>query len=120
MVYIMNFKGIFSGTVIAIILVAISLFAGGTLVYYNLLSERMVSTVVFIAAVTGCFLGALGSGRYSESKILLNSMFVGVIFSVLLLIVSAIVNGGFEIHTRTLALMFSALAASFTGALFAK
>ena len=116
----MNFKGIFRGTLLAFILVAICLFAGGVLVYYNLLSERTVSVIIFAGAVIGCFLGALGSGRTSESKILFNSLLIGVIFSAILLIVSAIVNGQFQIHTRTAVLILSTLAASFTGALFSR
>ncbi len=116
----MNFKGIFRGTLLAFILVAICLFTGGVLVYYNLLSERTVSVIVFAGAVIGCFLGALGSGRTSESKILFNALFIGVLFSLIVIIVSSVVNGGFQLHTRTTVLILSALAASFAGALFSR
>ena len=118
--WIMNFKGVFKGTILAFIIAAFCLFVSSILVYYNLMNERVAGVVVFAGAACGCFLGALANARTSESKILFNALFIGIIFSLVLLITSAIVNGGFKIHTRTGVLILSSLCASFAGALFSR
>ena len=116
----MNFKGIIKGTILSFIIVCICLFIGALLVYMSIISERTASIVAFSGAVLGCFTGALGVSKTSDGKILLNALLIGVLFSIIIIIASATVNNGFTIHTRTLSLIISVIAASFFGALFGK
>lgn len=90
------------------------------LVYFNLISERAASIVVFASAIAGVFFSSFGSARANDEKILLNSMSIGVLFCLVLIIISVAINGGFAVHTRLLALMAGIIASSFLGALFGK
>lgn len=116
----MNFKGIFRGSILAVCISAITLFICAVLVYFNVLSEKTVSVIVFIAAILGVFIGALGVSRISEHRIIPNALSVAVIFCLVLLLISAIVNHGITLHTRTLALAGGSICAAFLGAVFGK
>ena len=116
----MNLKAIFRGSLLSIILVVVALFIGATLVYFNLLSEKTVSIIVFCAAILGVFIGAYGVAMTSEQKLLLNALGVAVIFTLVVLLTSLIVNSGFALHARTTALIGGSFAAAFLGALFGK
>ena len=117
---IMNFKGIFRGSILAVCMSAITLFVCAVLVYFNILSEKTVSIIVFIAAMLGVFIGSLGVSRTSEHRIILNALSVAVTFCLVLLLISTIVNHGIEPHTRTLALGGGIICAAFLGAIFGK
>lgn len=116
----MNLKAIFRGSLLSIILVVVALFVGATLVYFNLLSEKTVSIIVFFAAILGVFIGAYGVATISEQKLLLNALGVSVGFTLVVLLTSLIVNSGFALHARTVALIGGSFAAAFLGALFGK
>lgn len=116
----MNLKAVFKGSLLSLILVIVALFTGALLVYFNLLSETTVSIIVFCASAVGVFISAYGVAKASEHRLLLNALGVAVIFSLVVLLISLIVNSGFSLHTRTLTLIGGAFAAAFLGALFGK
>lgn len=116
----MNFKGIFKGSLLSYLTFTLCLFLSALLVYNNLISERNAGIIVFGGIVVGCFLGALGAAKASDSKILFNALMIGAIFSLTIIIASSAVNDGFVIHTKTMCIIISAFAASFFGAIFGK
>ncbi len=116
----MNLKAVFKGSFLSVLLVIITLFAGALLVYFNLISETTASIIVFAAAVIGVFIGAYGVSRTSEHNILINALGVALLFSVVVFIISLVVNSGFALHTRTLTLIGGSFAAAFLGALAGK
>lgn len=116
----MNIKGVFKGTVLELIIMLLFLLLSAVLVYFNIISTRVASIIVFAGAVIGVFVSSFGIARTSETKILVNAMSVGVLFCIILLICSAIINGELSFHTRTLFLIGSSLASSFIAALFGK
>lgn len=116
----MNFKGIFRGTLLTVILTALSLFIGAVLVYFDILTEKTTSIIVFAAAIIGIFISSIGITKTSENKLLLNAMSVALLFSLILFITSLAVNSGFTIHARTGALIGGAFASAFLGVLFGK
>ena len=116
----MNLKAVLKGSLLSLIIVIAALFTGALLVYFNVLSETTVSIIVFCAADVGVFIGAYGIARTSEHRLLLNALGIAVVFSLVIFLISLIVNGGFAIHTRTLTLIGGAFAAAFLGALFGK
>ena len=120
MVVNMNFKAIFRGLILALVVAMMSLLIGAVLVYFNVISEKAASIVFFVMIMLGIFLGAFGVVKASESKILVNALSLALIFSVIIIVVSLIVNNGFVMHTRTLTLIGGAFATSFLGALFGK
>ncbi len=116
----MNFKAVFKGSILSIILVVLSLLVGALLVYFNFITEATASIIVFCASAIGVFIGAYGVSKASEHKVLINALGVALTFGLVILIVSLAVNSGFSIHTRTLTLIGGAFAAAFLGALFGK
>ncbi len=116
----MNFKGIFRGLILAVVLVILMLFIGAALVYFNVIAEKSAGVAVFITAMVGVFFGAFGVARTSEERLLINAMTVAVLFALFVFIISVGVNGGVILHTRTLTLMGGSILASFLGALFGK
>ena len=116
----MNFKGIFRGTLLTMILTALSLFIGAVLVYFDILTEKTTSIIVFAVAIIGIFISSIGITKTSENRLLLNALSVALLFSLILFIASLEVNGGFAMHTRTYALMGGTFASAFLGVLFGK
>ena len=116
----MNLKAVFKGSVLSVILVILSLLVGALLVYFNLISEAAAIIVVFCASAIGVFIGSYGVSKTSEHRVLINALGVAFLFSLVVLIISLIVNSGFAIHTRTFTLIGGAFAASFLGALTGK
>lgn len=116
----MNFKCVFKGSLLSFLTATVCLFLSAVLVCNNLISERNAGIVVFGGIVVGCFLGALGTAKASNSKILFNALMIGAIFSITLIIAAYAVNNGFVLHTKTLWVIISAFAASFFGAIFGK
>ena len=116
----MNLKSIFRGSLLSILLTFFALFIGSTFVYYNLLSEKTVSVIVFCAASFGVFIGSFGVVRTSERRLLLNALSVALIFTLIIIITSISINGKLVFHVRTLALIGSSLFSAFLGALLGK
>lgn len=116
----MNLKAVLKGSIFSLIIVIVALFVGALLVYFNILSETTVSIIVFCASAVGVFISAYGVAKTSEHQLLINALGVAVVFSLVILLISLIINGGFSLHTRTLTLIGSAFAAAFLGALFGK
>ena len=116
----MNLKSILKGTALSFIFSAVALIISAVLVYFFVISEQTASIAVFAAIVIGVFISSFGTARANNSKILLNSMSIGVLFSVILLVVASIINKGFVMHTRTLALISAVIASDFIGVMFGK
>lgn len=116
----MNIRAIIKGTMVAVLFAAFCILTVAALVCFNLLAENTAGIVVFSSVVAGCFLGAFGTSRVSERKILPNALSVGVLFCTVLLIISVSVNNSVALHTKTAALMGSMLCASILGAIFGK
>lgn len=116
----MNFKAVFKGSIFSVLLIIVALFATAMLVYFNVLSETTASIIVFAAAAISVFIAAYGVSKTSEHRILINALSVAFLFSLMVFIISLIVNSGFALHTRTLTLIGGAFAAAFLGALAGK
>ncbi|MGN0163916.1 MAG: TIGR04086 family membrane protein [Candidatus Ornithomonoglobus sp.] len=116
----MNIKGIIRGLFFALVITAVFLVAGAALTYFNIIDERTASIAAFAGAAAGVFIGALGATKTAENKILLNALFVSLLFCLLIFFGALGINGGFELHTRTLTLLGAVLAAGFLGAVFGK
>ena len=116
----MNLKGILRGVIFSYAIVAFILFLSAAAAYFGMIDEKMAGIITFGGAVIGVFIGALGASKTAESKILINAMAVSMCFIILIIIAASAVNGSIEIHTRTWALIGSAVAAGFAAALFAK
>lgn len=116
----MNFKAILKGTALSLLLVIITLFISAVLVYFNILSEKTASIIVFAMAMIGVFLAALGVAKASERKLLVNALGVAFLFSLIVFISSVIVNNGIALHTRTLTLIGGSFTTAFLGAIFGK
>lgn len=116
----MNLKGILKGTLCAYLITAVFVLAGAALTYFNLLDERRISIGIYAGTALGVFLGALGAAKTSESRILLNSLCVSLIFIAVLLGAAFILNGSAAIGARTVSVIGGALAAGFMGAVIGK
>lgn len=116
----MNLKGILKGILCAYIITAVFVLVGAVLTYFNMLDERKISIGIYAGAALGVFLGAFGAAKTSESRILLNSLCVSLIFIAVLLAASFIINGGVALGARTVSVMGGALAAGFMGAVIGK
>ncbi len=116
----MNFKAVSRGAMLSLLPAIMTLFVCALLIYFNILSEKGASIIVFATAMAGVFFGAFGVARTSEKRLLLNAFGVAFIFSLVVFITAIIVNGSVVFHTRTLTLIGGAFAASLLGAIFGK
>lgn len=116
----MNIKGIFKGTVFSFILAVIPVFISAILTYFNLINERTAVIISFAGVILGVFFGSLGCVKTSESKLLINSMSLCLVFSLLLFAISAWVNSGIYFDLASLALYGSIFSAGFLAVLFGK
>ncbi len=112
----MNIKLTMKSTLISLVIFCICLFICSTLVYYNLVSHKLSSIILFIAFAVSSLTGAFISARVCEEKILLNALLVGVFLSLIVFVTAIIINNSPALHPRTIVLMGSIFAASFIGA----
>lgn len=116
----MNIKGILKGTVITYFLVAFFVLIAAALTYFNLLDENKISILIYIGTAVSIFAGSFLAAKTSESRILLNSLAISVIFVMILLTASFIVNNEINTGARTIAIASGAVAAGFLGAVIGK
>lgn len=116
----MNIKSVFKGTLISFLVTFLALFISAVLVYFCLITERTASVIVFAAAVVGVFISAFGAARVNDRRLFFNSVSVAILFALILLITSCIINNSFVFHTRTLALICAVLTSGIAGFLFGK
>ena len=116
----MNIKGIFKGTLFSFIFALIPVFISAMHTYFNSINERTAVIISFAGVVFGAFFASLGCVKASETKLLINSMSLCLVFSLLLFIISAIVNGGIHFDPASLTLYGSIFAAGFLAVLFGK
>lgn len=115
----MNIKTGLKSTLISLVLICICLCICAGLVYYNLLTQKVGSTILFAVIVAGTLTGAFVSAKACEEKILLNAILVGIFMSLIIFISSIIINNSPALHPKTLALLGSIMGASVIGAIIA-
>lgn len=115
----MNIKTILKSTLIAFVIICVFILTTAALVYFNIISQRIATIIVFGGIVTGVFIGAFIAARVCDSKILLNSLFVGILTSAILYIIAIVLNGTPSFSIKTAALFGSILASSVVGAIMA-
>ena len=115
----MNIKIILKSTIIAFVIICGIILSSAALVYFNIISQRIATIIVFGAIVAGTFIGAFIAARVCDSKMLLNSLFVGVFTSAILYVLAIILNGTPSFSIKTAALLGSVLASSVVGAIMA-
>lgn len=117
---IMNIKGIFFGTLFAAALAFGAVLISSAFVYFNILSEKSTSVIVFISVALGMFIGTYIISKNTEHKKLPNALLSAVLFTLIILIISSCVNDAFTLHTRTAALISAIFGSSVLGTLVGK
>lgn len=120
MVIFMNIKGIFFGTLLAAALAFGAVLISAALVYFNMLSGKSASVAVFISVALGMFIGTYVISKNTEHKKLPNALCSAVLFTLIILIISACLNDGFTLHTRTAALIAAVFGSSVLGTIVGK
>ncbi len=115
----MNIKTILKSTLIAFVIICVFVLTTAALVYFNIISQRIATIIVFVGIVTGVFIGAFIAARVCDLKILLNSLFVGILTSAMLYIIATVLNGTPSFSIKTAVLLGSILASSVVGAIMA-
>lgn len=115
----MNMKGIFRGTLIALIIAVLVLVGAAAAAYFNLMGERVAGIAVFAGAAVGVFAGAYNAAKTAGNKKLFNALAVSVIFMAVLLLVSSVIGGGVTFNAIKTALFGSVAAAGIAAALLA-
>lgn len=102
-------------TGISVIISVILLLLITVLVYYGDFEERTVSAVVLLAVAVSVFCGAFILARNIPGGGLLNGLFVGVAYCVVLAVMSFVVNGSVYLDTVNVTKLIIALAGGMLG-----
>ena len=116
----MNIKGIFKGTVFAIIFAMLFVFLSALLTYFNIITERIAVVVSFAGITLAVFFACLGCTKTSESKLLLNSLSLCMLLSLFLFLISLGINRSVSFDVTALSLYGSVFLAGFLAVLFGK
>ena len=111
----MNFKKIFIGTILSLIISFIFMCILAIVVYFANIQDRTVSQIVFALSALAVFLGAFFLARNIPGRGLLNGAILALCYFAVLLTVSVLVNGGVSVSVSNILRFLSTVMAGALG-----
>lgn len=110
-----NLFRIFKGSIISIIFTLILLFIFSILLTYTSISENVISPVIIVISSISILIGSSISTMKIKKNGLVNGLFVGLIYMLLIYIISSLINTGFAITTTSIIMILFGIVAGIVG-----
>lgn len=110
-----NFVKIIKGSLLSIILTTICLIIFSIILAYTNVPESTMIPVITIITAISILVGSIISVSKIEKKGILNGAFVGLIYILIIYVISSIVKGNFGININSVILIVSAIVAGMLG-----
>lgn len=110
-----NLKGVIKGTVFSILVTFVIIFILSLLSYFTHISETVITTCVYASVIVGVLMGTIAVSKAASGKVFIHAMIVCVLYLVVLVGISAIINKGISFNLHLLAITGGVFAAGFLG-----
>ncbi len=110
-----NLKGVIKGTIFAVLITFVIIFVLALLSYFTHVGETLITTLVYASVVIGVLMGTIAVSKAATGKIFIHAMLVCVLYLLILIGVSAIINKGITFNSHMLAIAGGTFAAGFLG-----
>ena len=111
----LSLKKIFIGTAVSVVVSIILLCLLSILVCFGDFDDRTVSAFVLIVSAVSTFLGAFVLARNISGRGLVNGLVLGVIYCLLLMVISLLLDGAVSFEFKNLTRLFAIIAAAMLG-----
>lgn len=96
-----NMKSIIKCALLSLIVTFVFILILACLSYFTDISESVITIGVYAAMALGVILGSVAVSRGAEHKVLIHAIILCVIYAVILVCVSLIINGGIQLNLHT-------------------
>lgn len=112
----MNMKAIFKGALTAIVISLVIIVIMAALMYFTSINESMASIGVYAGTAVGVIIGAIVSAKTAGGKTLFNCLAMGLLYLVVLALVTLAFNGNIAFNYHLLAVVGAVVLCSVFGA----
>ena len=116
----MDIKAVLKGFFAAVIITFAALMLAALLAYFARAADNVVTALIYAVSAAGVTAGSAITAKSCQKRISINCMLVAVLYIVMLIIMSAAVNGAVKLNTRFLLLIPGTLICAFFGAVIGK
>lgn len=113
--FVKKLKRIIKGDIIAIIITLISLFVFAIVLTYTQVPESTINPVIIVISAISILIGSSISTLKIKKKGLINGFFVGLIYILVIYIISSIIGTGFMLNVAATIMVISSILAGMLG-----
>jgi len=110
-----NVITILKGTIISIILTLILLLIFATILTYTTVAENTIPAVIIVITAISLLIGSTVVGRKARRNGLLNGAIIGVIYLLLIYIISSILGGNFNLGLKSVIMIIAGISFGILG-----
>lgn len=111
-----NIKAVLKGAGVSLIITILAIFILSVLAYFTDINDTAVTVSAYVAVIIGIMTGSFIMARVAPTKKLLYVILVCAVFTLVLLILSMLLNGRVLLKAHTAGLIGGIFAASLLGA----
>ncbi|MBQ8300368.1 MAG: TIGR04086 family membrane protein [Clostridia bacterium] len=115
-----NFKGVLKCTLFSVIITFIIILILALLSYFTRVGETVITVGVYASVIIGVLLGSIAVAKAAPQKAFLHVMLLCLIYVLLLIGISWIINGTIVFNSHFLAVVGGAFGAGFLGLIIGK
>ncbi len=110
-----NILRILKGSFISIIFTLVLIFIFSIILTYTNISESVITPVIIVISAISILIGSSISTMKIKKNGLVNGLFVGLIYMLLIYLISSIINTGFALNTNSIIMILSGIVAGIIG-----
>ena len=110
-----NILRILKGSFISILFTLVLIFIFSIFLTYTNISESVITPVIIVISAISILIGSSISTMKIKKNGLINGLFVGLIYMLLIYLVSSIINTGFALNTNSIIMILSGVVAGIIG-----
>lgn len=110
-----NFLKILKGSLVSIAITLVLVLIASALLTFSNIPETVIPVMIIIISAISILIGSIMSTSYIDSKGMINGASVGLIYIVVIYLLSSIMVAGFNINIKSLIMMFVSVIAGMIG-----
>ncbi len=110
-----NILRILKGSFISILFTLVLIFIFSIFLTYTNISESVITPVIIVISAISILIGSSISTMKIKKNGLINGLFVGLVYMLLIYLVSSIINTGFALNTNSIIMILSGVVAGIIG-----
>lgn len=115
-----NFKGVLKGTLFSVIITFIIIMILALLSYFTKIGETVITAGVYASVIISVLFGSIVTAKVASQKAFLHVMLLCLIYVMILIGVSWLVNGTLVFNSHFFAMIGGTFAAGFLGLIIGK